>query len=79
MPVTTSAAKALRRDKKRTKVNKPISAKLLTFLKRAEKNSSAENLAQAFSRIDRAAKKGVIHKNKASRLKSKLQKKSRKK
>ena len=41
----------------------------------AKGNSTTETVAQAYSRIDRAAKKGVIHKNAAARLKSQVGKK----
>jgi len=33
---------------------------------------SAENLVKAYSELDKAAKKKVIHKNKAARLKGRL-------
>lgn len=41
-------------------------------VKAARKQPTVKTVALAYSRIDRAAKKGVIHKNKAARLKSKL-------
>lgn len=37
-----------------------------------DKTASAEKLPEVISMIDRLAKRGVIHKNKASNLKSKL-------
>ena len=39
------------------------------------KNEASEQLPQVSSLIDKLAKKGVIHKNKAANLKSKLAKK----
>jgi len=43
-----------------------------TFL--AEKDKTAEKLALATQVVDKAAAKGVIHKNRAARVKSKLAK-----
>lgn len=75
MPIIKSAKKKMRQDKKRRSVN----LKTLTSLKRAiadaRKKPSVENLKKASSIIDQATKKGIIHKNKASRLKSRLAKK----
>lgn len=39
-----------------------------------DKSAAGEKLPQVISMIDRLAKKGVIHKNKANNLKSKLAK-----
>jgi len=39
-----------------------------------DKNAAGEKLPDVISMIDKLAKKGVIHKNKASNLKSKLTK-----
>jgi small subunit ribosomal protein S20 len=72
MPVIKSAAKALRRDKRRAKTNQPVRSQILGSIKKAKKGSSKKDLMNAYSIIDRAAKKGIIHKNKASRLKSRL-------
>ena len=44
-----------------------------------KKTLSAETLSMAFSRIDRAAKRGIMHRNKAARLKSQLAKKAKSK
>ncbi len=72
MPVTKTAKKALRRDRRRESVNNPIRSKVRRFLSRVRQDSTQENLSLAHSAIDRAAKKRVIHKNKAKRLKSRL-------
>lgn len=40
-----------------------------------DKNAAGEKVTEVISMIDKLAKKGVIHKNKASNLKSKLTKK----
>jgi len=72
MPVTKSAKKALRVDRRRTVVNRKIREKLRVALKEARQDLSKTNIEKAQSVLDRAAKKNVIHKNKASRLKSRL-------
>lgn len=72
MPITNSAKKTLRRDKRRTAVNKRIRKKLKEAIKKARQKPTKKNLSQATSVLDRAAKKKVIHKNKANRLKSRL-------
>ena len=77
MPVTRSAKKALRRDQRRRVVNLRIKKKMRSALKKAKEKPTKENLAAAYSAIDRAAKKKVIHKNKAARLKSRLMKRAK--
>ena len=74
MPVTKSAKKALRRDRRRATINKRIKEKIKEVLKRVRKSPTKKNLQEASSVLDKAAKKKVIHKNKASRLKSRLAK-----
>lgn len=75
MPITQSAKKALRRDKRRAIVNLRIKRKMKAALKKAKEKPIKKNLALAYSALDRAVKKKIIHKNKAARLKSKLTKK----
>ena len=72
MPVIKSAKKAQRRDRRRGVVNDKIRRKMKLAVKLVKKNPSAKNLAEAYRMVDRAAKKGVVHKNKAARLKSRL-------
>jgi len=74
MPVIQSAKKALRRDQRRTTINKEIKVKIKEILKSTRKNPNKKNLGLAFMTLDRAAKKKVIHQNKANRLKSRLSK-----
>ncbi|MCX7834064.1 MAG: 30S ribosomal protein S20 [Ignavibacteria bacterium] len=73
-----SAQKRARQIKKRTERNKKYKAKIRGVVKRviAQKDkSAAENeFKKAVSTLDRAATKNIIHKNKASRIKSKLSK-----
>ena len=74
MPVTQSAKKALRRDRRRTVVNIRIKRKLKSALKKMRSQPSVDNLKTAYQNLDRAAKKKYIHQKKASRLKSRLSK-----
>lgn len=74
MPVIESTKKALRRDNRRTEINKPIRSRMRRVIIEAQNDPSKDNLSLAYSAIDRAAKKKVIHKNTASRLKSRLAK-----
>jgi len=74
MPVSKSAKKALRVSKRREKINKIISTKLEKLIRLAKKSKDEKNIKSAISMADKASKKGVIHKNKAARIKSKLSK-----
>ena len=74
MPITISAKKKMRQDKKRRLVNLRGLSKLEKTLSKARKSPSAENVRQAYSVISRTAKKKLIHRNKADRLKSRLAK-----
>ncbi|MFH1186870.1 MAG: 30S ribosomal protein S20 [Candidatus Levyibacteriota bacterium] len=79
MPVIKSAKKKLRKDKKRTQQNKELKALFKNTLIKATKKPTEENLRKTIKAIDKLAKKNIIHKNKAARLKSKLAKLSIKK
>ena len=72
MPIIKSAKKALRQSKRKAENNKPIKTKARTLLKKARIDPSQENLAAAFSALDKAAKKNIFHRNKVSRLKARL-------
>lgn len=74
MPVTSSAKKKLRQDKKREKIN-------LVFKKRAKDaisqflaSPNEKKLAKLFSGLDQLSKKKIYHSNKVARLKSRLAK-----
>lgn len=71
---TKSAKKALRQSKKREVRNKKIRKALKEAIKVFRKNPIKKDLSKLYSLIDTAAKKRVIHKNKAARLKSRLAK-----
>lgn len=74
MPVTKTAKRALRVSKRKTQVNKTFVSRLEVALRLAKKTKSTKAVREAVSLADRAAKKNVIHKNKAARIKSQLSK-----
>ncbi len=84
MPLTSSAKKALKVEKRRKIENDATRAKLKSALKGAkiairegkQPKETSELITKAYSEIDKAAKKHVIHKNKAARIKSRLTKKA---
>ncbi len=82
MPNTKSAAKRARQAEKRRLRNRVYRSAARTYIKKAEKLMAASDLeaaaraiGDAISTLDRAAIKGIIHKNNAARRKSRLMKK----
>lgn len=80
MPNTRSAAKRLRQNEKLQKRNKSTKSAMKTQIKAVLAAVAAGDLAKAEEeyrnasrKLDRAGAKGIIHKNKASRGKSRLQ------
>jgi small subunit ribosomal protein S20 len=73
-----SQIKRNRQNEKRRVRNKAVRSELRTRVKAAEVGGEnpEESLQAAMKTIDKAAAKGVIHKNEASRRKSRLQKKA---
>lgn len=74
MPITKSAKKALRRSKRQQGFNKRAKRKAEQAIKVFKQEPTEENLAQAYSAIDKAAKRNIYHDNKVARIKSKLAK-----
>ena len=74
MPVTKTAKRALRSSRKKAEVNKSILKKMEIAIRLAKKTLKETDITKAISLVDKAAKKKVIHKNKASRVKSTLSK-----
>lgn len=74
MPIIKQAVKKMRHDKKVTKKNRNTKETLKDAIKETRKSSSVEKLKKVYSLLDKAAKQKFIHKNKASRLKSRLAK-----
>lgn len=74
MPLLKQARKKMRHDRKRTLQNKDKKIALKKLVKTMRKVPSAPNLTAVFSKLDKAVKTNLIHKNKANRLKSRLAK-----
>jgi|YelNatPaOPRAMG01_1025707.scaffolds.fasta_scaffold04623_5 small subunit ribosomal protein S20 len=82
MPIKRSAKKALRQNLKRRKRNlarkkeiRQLKRQYLLALKNKDKEKAKEILPKLYSILDKSAKRNIIHKNKASRLKGRLTKK----
>ena len=72
MPVTSSAKKALRQNKKRYAINLARKKALKVVIKKFKKTLSVEDLSLAYKKLDKGAKAHIINKSKVSRLKSRL-------
>lgn len=82
MPIIKSSKKRMAQDQKKRARNKEIRKRTKTSIKKLEvlieekkSKEAKESLPGVLSLIDKARAKGVWHKNKASREKSKLMKK----
>lgn len=81
MPNTQTAKKALRQNRKRRLHNRTQRSELRTAVKKARGAAQSGDVAaadaalrEAGKKLDQSAAKGLIHKNKAARLKSRLSK-----
>ena len=81
MPNIKSAKKRMRSNAKKAEVNTLVSSSMKTAIKKFEKEvkagdkkAASNNLNIALQRIDKAVTSGLVHKNKAARLKSRLTK-----
>lgn len=74
MPVIRSAKKKLRVDRKRESANKKVEAFINFVIKKAQRKPTPGSIREAFKVIDKGVKKNIFHKNKASRIKSRLSK-----
>ena len=79
MPIIKSAKKALRQSIKRKAVNDRRTKAMRDAIKKGERSAKEKKadeakklLPVAFAAIDKAAKRGVIKKNNASRKKARL-------
>jgi len=79
MPVTQSAIKRVRRNKRREDVNAARVGRIRTYIKKVEtaiaggdKTAARAALTEAQPEIMRGVTKGVLHKNTASRKISRL-------
>ena len=77
MPNIKSAKKRVLVANVRNARNKAAKTELKTVLKKARAEAAdAQTVKTAVLKLDKAAGKGLIHKNKSARLKSKLAKKA---
>ena len=81
MPNTKSAGKAMRQSRRRNAINlrtrykhKAATKTMRTLVAEGNVQEAAEALKKAMSALDKAVKKDVVHKNTASRKKSRLAK-----
>lgn len=75
MPVIKSAIKKLRKDRVRELDNDKFRAQIKDVVRKVRKNTSDLSVLQeAYSTVDKAAKKNLIHKNKAARMKAQIAK-----
>jgi len=76
MPNTKQCEKRLRQDKKRQARNNYVKKTIRSLSKRMRSDITLEEkenlLHSVYSELDKAAKKGVIHKRTASRRKSRI-------
>lgn len=72
MPIIKNAKKALRQTQKRTRANQSQKMLLQTKLRAFKKGRNQKSLASLYSLVDKLAKRGTIHRNKAAHLKSRL-------
>ncbi len=74
MANTRSAAKRARQMPGRALRNRRVLSRLGSLQKRAAKKSNTEGVRSLISALDKAAKRGIIHKNAANRQKARLNK-----
>lgn len=79
MPNLQNAKKALRQSEKREKLNrgyknrvKKLTREFSDLVKEGKQDEAKKLLPTIYKAIDKAAKKGILHKNTASRRKSSL-------
>ncbi|GAB1366056.1 hypothetical protein MASR1M36_09270 [Candidatus Cloacimonadaceae bacterium] len=76
MPQHKSPLKRMKTDKKRAARNNYVKRTLKTLAKQMDTEAKLEDkqqvLSELYSQLDKAAKKGVIHKRTASRRKARL-------
>lgn len=77
MPIIKSAKKRVKTAHKAAVRNSKTKRSLREALKGFGRKPSSTSHSKAQSQLDKAAKKGVIHKNKAARLKSRNAKKAK--
>ncbi|HYD34942.1 MAG TPA: 30S ribosomal protein S20 [Vitreimonas sp.] len=74
MPILSNAKKALRSSERKAAVNRVVKSKLKTALDKVKAAPTADTLSTAFSALDKAVRRHMLHRNKAARLKSQVSK-----
>ena len=74
MAITKSAKKALRQSESRRVVNREWKDKLKEAIKEATEKKTPAAVSFAYKIADKSSKRGLIKKNKAARIKSRLAK-----
>jgi small subunit ribosomal protein S20 len=74
LPVHKSAKKRLAQSKRANIRNRSIKSQVKTFVKKVEVSFDEKDLKKAVSLLDKATRKKAVHKNVASRIKSRLTK-----
>jgi small subunit ribosomal protein S20 len=74
LPTHKSAEKRLRQSQAANIRNRAIKSQIKTSIKKVEASFDEKELKKTNSLLDKAARKRVIHKNVASRVKSRLTK-----
>jgi small subunit ribosomal protein S20 len=76
---TKSALKRMRQSEKRRQRNRKVRSETRTYIKRAraqieagELEDAQQSVSQAIRALDKAAEKGILHRNNAARRKSRL-------
>lgn len=72
MPLTKSAIKKQRVDKKRAKVNEPVAGRVKSTIKAARASLTKETVSNFYSAVDLAVKKRLVPARTAARLKARL-------
>ena len=74
MANSKSAAKRARQNPRRTLRNRSVVTNLRSLAKRHASGGKADEMRALVSALDKAAKRGIIHKNVANRRKARLNK-----
>lgn len=72
MPITAGAIRKQRADRRRAVVNQRSKNLLKEVVAAMRRKPTKTHLRELYVRLDRATKTGVVHRNKAGRLKSRL-------
>ncbi|MGI6330063.1 MAG: 30S ribosomal protein S20 [Bacilli bacterium] len=72
MPNIKSAKKRVKVAERKREENSKVKKTMKTAIKKALTNNNDQSLNEAYKKIDKAVKKGVIKKNTAAKKKSKL-------